>query len=124
MLNRDSAYERFSPDNPGMSTRDQGSRTPGSRPGNAERAVREPSRGEFLIRLGIEAIQIAFIIAIKWALTKWLRYTHLEGEWWAQILMWAAAAYAVIGFVVIAGAELYAACATAVKSAWRRVREE
>src|SRR5689334_10859497 len=106
MLNRDSVYERFSPDNPGMSTRERGPRTPGSRPASAERAVREPSRGEFLIRLGVEAIQIAFIIAIKWALTKWLRYTHLEGEWWAKLLMWAAAAYAVIGFVVIAGAEL------------------
>jgi hypothetical protein len=51
-----------------------------------------------------------------------LRYTHLEGEWWARVLMWVAAAYAVIGFAVIAGAELYAACATAVRSARRRAR--
>src|SRR6266496_1070239 len=107
-----------------MSTRDRGPRTPGTRPGGAEHTVREPNRGEFLIRLSVEAVQIAFIIGIKWALTKWLRYTHLESEWWAQLLMWAAAAYAVIGFVVIAGAELYAACATAIKSALRRVREQ
>jgi hypothetical protein len=85
-------------------------------------SVAEPHRAEFLLRLGIEAVQIAFIIGIKWALTLCLRYTHLEGEWWARVLMWIAAAYAVIGFVVIAGAELYAACATAVRSARRRAR--
>jgi hypothetical protein len=84
----------------------------------------EPPRTEFLVRLGIEVAQIAFIIAIKWALTLCLRYTHLEGEWWARFLMWVAAAYAVIGFVVIAGAELYAACSTAIRSAVRRARGE
>jgi hypothetical protein len=85
-------------------------------------SVAESHRAEFLLRLGIEAVQIAFIIGTKWALTMCLRYTHLEGEWWARVLMWVAAAYAVIGFVVIAGAELYAACATAVRSALGRAR--
>lgn len=105
--------------------------TTSGRPATSERQAGSPPPaahdhhwGALLLRLAVEAVEIAFIVGIKWALTKWVRYTHQEDEWWARFLMWVAAAYAVIGFTVIAGAELYAACAKAIRDAARRVREE
>jgi hypothetical protein len=83
----------------------------------------EPTVGRLLLRLLVEAIEIAFIVGLKWALDGWLRYTHLEHEWWARILMSSAALYAVLTFVVIAGAETISDCLLAVRSAWRRLRE-
>jgi hypothetical protein len=83
----------------------------------------EPTVGRLLLRLLVEAIEIAFIVGLKWALDWWLRYTHLEHEWWARILMSSAALYAVLSFVIIAGAETISDCLTAVRSAWRRLRE-
>jgi hypothetical protein len=108
---------------PGRPTAPSGRRSSDQAATEIGHVLHEPTVGRLLLRLLVEAIEIAFIVGLKWALDRWLRYTHLEGEWWARILLSSAALYAVLTFVVIAGAETFADCWLAVRSAWRRVRE-
>lgn len=75
-----------------------------------------------LRRLFTEAVLISFFVGQKWAL-KWLIYqTHQQAEWWALTLMAVSAFFAVVGFTVIAGAELVIDCVAAVRAARRAIK--
>jgi hypothetical protein len=84
----------------------------------------EPGLGRDLARICREALHIAFLVGLHFGLSKLIHYTHQENEWWARWLLSTTAVYAVVGFTVIAGAELLTDCVAAVHQAWRRIREE
>jgi hypothetical protein len=83
----------------------------------------EPSALRSLIRILRESLHIAFVVGLHWGLKNWIHFTHQEDEWWARWLLSSAALYAVVGFTVIAGAELVGDCWSAVRSAIRRIRD-
>jgi hypothetical protein len=86
--------------------------------------AREPSPWRPLLRLFMEAVEIAFVVGLHAFFRWWAHVTHQEQEWLARFLTSTAALFAAISFLVIGGAEVAADCWAAVRSAWRRIRED
>ena len=90
----------------------------------ADRSVNqaEPGTLHSLIRLAREGLHLLAVAGISWVVKLGISLTGQQHEWWAQILSQVSSLYAVIYFVVVFGAELYAACMHAIRSAVERTK--